>query len=218
MQEAARVLARLLYVISQPASHGLKGHTGPSPSLKFDRHVANCHFIRDYSPAIYIPTSRCMGSPLHCVLLSPCLSLHSSTYTSRIAAYPNLEFLVIINPNSGPGAAPWWPNGDYIREIPRLNELPNVTTLGYVRATYCKRDLKDVLEDIQTYAERGRKDAGLRVDGIFVDETVNLYSKEAKGYLDVIDRKVEESIGVTGSRLVSHPIRSQESQYLDQVR
>jgi hypothetical protein len=77
--------------------------------------------------------------------------------------------------------------------------------LGYVRATYCKRDLTDVLEDIETYAERGRQDESLKVDGIFVDETVNLYSKEAKAYLDAIDRKVEDIIGVDGRRIASHP-------------
>ena len=77
-----------------------------------------------------------------------------------------------------------------------------MTTLGYVRATYCKRDLEGVLEDIETYAERGRADDGLKVDGIFVDESVNLYSEEAKSYLDAIDRKVGNSIGTTGNRLV----------------
>jgi hypothetical protein len=130
--------------------------------------------------------------------------LHPSTYTSSITVHRDLQFLVIVNPNSGPGAAPWWPNEDYIREIPRLNALRNVTTLGYVRVTYCKRDLEETLEDIETYAGRGRKDDGARVDGIFVDETVNIYSKEAKLYLDAIDRKVEESIGVAGNRLVGY--------------
>ncbi|KAF1833012.1 hypothetical protein BDW02DRAFT_648735 [Decorospora gaudefroyi] len=111
-----------------------------------------------------------------------------------IVAHPALIFYIIINPNSGPGAAPWWPNPDYVREIPRLNALPNVTTLGYVRATYCKRSLQDVGNDIKTYAARQR---GLGIDGIFVDETVNLFSEEAKAYLDAVDRKAMQcdSIG-----------------------
>jgi hypothetical protein len=145
--------------------------------------------------------------PLY-IAYNPSPSFTSCTNICSVAAHPELEFLVIINPNSGPGSAPWWPNEDYIREIPRLNTLPNVTTLGYVRATYCKRDLKDVLEDIETYAERGQQDGILKLDGIFVDETVNLYTKEARGYLDAIDRKVEENIGVDGRRLASHPFIS----------
>jgi hypothetical protein len=135
----------------------------------------------------------------------PSPSFTPPTNVFSVAAHPDLDLLVIINPNSGPGAAPWWPNEDYIREIPRLNALPNVTTLGYVRATYCKRGLEDVLEDIETYAKRGRQEESLKVDGIFVDETVNLYSKEAKAYLDAIDEKVGESIRVDRRRLASRP-------------
>jgi hypothetical protein len=120
-----------------------------------------------------------------------------------VAAFPDLQFLVIINPNSGPGAAPWWSNEDYIREIPRLNALPNVTTLGYVRASYCRRPLQDVLGDIETYDRRGREDSRYRVDGIFLDETVNLYSEEAKRYLDNVDRRARDLMGIAGRELVS---------------
>ncbi|OAG20231.1 hypothetical protein CC77DRAFT_989826 [Alternaria alternata] len=116
-------------------------------------------------------------------------------YTA-VAANPCVRFVVIINPNSGPGAAPWWPNEDYVREIARLNALPNVTTLGYVRVAYCRRPVQDVLEDIETYRRRAREDDRLRVEGIFVDETVNLYSEEAKKYLDAIDRRARTLIGV----------------------
>jgi hypothetical protein len=205
MLEASQVLARLLYAISQRIFHGLKEHCHISPSPNAYHHVTNRQLVESPSPVIRIPALQCMGPSLHSV--QPLSAFTPSTNIFSVAVHPDLEFLVVINPNSGPGAAPWWPNEDYIREIPRLNALPNVTTLGYVRATYCKRDLKDVLEDIETYAERGRIHKGLRVNGIFVDETVNLYSKEAKAYLDAIDRKVEDSIGVDGSRLASDPSR-----------
>lgn len=122
-----------------------------------------------------------------------------------ISAHPDLEFFIIINPNSGPGDAPWWPNEDYVREIPRLNACPNVVTLGYVRATYCKRPLEDVFEDIDTYAVRAEDVAfpGLGLQGVFVDETVNLYSEDAKKYLDQVDQKVKKSQGIAGRKLVS---------------
>ncbi|KAF1934962.1 hypothetical protein EJ02DRAFT_460788 [Clathrospora elynae] len=126
-------------------------------------------------------------------------------YTT-ISANPHLHFLIIINPNSGPGAAPWWPNPDYIREIPRLNAFPNVTTLGYVRATYCERPVEDLFADIEAYAERSNDKAhpGLGVQGIFVDETVNLYTEDAKRYLDSIDQKVERSFGFSSDRMAVH--------------
>ena len=121
-----------------------------------------------------------------------------------ISAYPNLEFLIIVNPNSGPGAAPWWPNEDYVRELPRLNAHPSVTTIGYIRATYCQRPVEDVARDIEAYAMRSGSEEfpGLQVQGIFVDETVNLFSGEAKRYLDGIDRKVKENNGIDGNRIV----------------
>lgn len=119
---------------------------------------------------------------------------------------PELQFLIIINPNSGPGDAPWWPNEDYVREIPRLNACPNVVTLGYVRVTYCNRPIEEVFQDIETYAERSENivHSGLELQGIFVDETVNLYSDEAKQYLDRIDEKVKESSGIGGNKQVDY--------------
>lgn len=112
--------------------------------------------------------------------------------------------MVIINPNSGPGAAPWWPNEDYVREISRLNRYRNVQIVGYVRATYCQRGINDVFDDIETYAKRvDSGPGGLQVEGIFVDETTNVYSSQAKEYLDQIDSKVKLVGGIGGSRLVS---------------
>jgi hypothetical protein len=81
--------------------------------------------------------------------------------------------------------------------------LPNVTTLGYVCITYCKRPVQDVLDDIESYDRRGREDSKYRVDGIFLDETVNLYSEEAKGYLDTVDRRAQVLAGVAKRRMAS---------------
>ena len=43
----------------------------------------------------------------------------------------------------------------------------------------------------------------MRVEGIFVDETVNLYSEEAKKYLDAIDRRARTLIGVVENKMAS---------------
>ncbi|KAH8724894.1 Spherulation-specific family 4 [Phaeosphaeriaceae sp. PMI808] len=125
---------------------------------------------------------------------------------AAITAHPNLQFLIIINPNSGPGNAPWWPNADYVREIPRLNAYPNVQLVGYVRATYCKRSINDVLQDVRTYATRPKdnSNAKLEIQGIFVDETVNLYSPHSKQYLDDIDRTVKTDTGIGGNKITIH--------------
>ena len=143
-----------------------------------------------------------MGASVHSVRSFPNSLPSSLIDIRRVAKHPDLQFLVIINPNSGPGAAPWWPNADYVREIARLNALPNVKTLGYICATYCRRSLDAALDDIETYGARGRNDARQGVDGIFVDETVNLYSDQAKKWLDAVDRKVAHSLDYAKSPLV----------------
>jgi hypothetical protein len=112
--------------------------------------------------------------------------------------------VIIVNPDSGPGAAPWWPNKDYIREIPLLNAYANVKIVGYVHATYCERLIEDVFQDIKTYAKWPKNEhlIKLEVQGIFVDETVNLYSPQAKQYLRRIDDEVKTSEGIGGNRIV----------------
>lgn len=122
----------------------------------------------------------------------------------RIAENPAIDFIVIVNPHSGPGSEPWWPNTDYVRGIQKLNACTNVRTIGYVATTYCKRSIKDVLEDIEKYADWSKDErfAGLGVEGIFFDETTNLFSKEVKEYLDAITTKVKEADGILGDKIV----------------
>lgn len=41
------------------------------------------------------------------------------------------------------------------------------------------------------------------MDGIFLDETVNLYSEEVKSYLDTVDRRAHVLAGVAEERMAS---------------
>lgn len=112
--------------------------------------------------------------------------------------------MVILNPHNGPGAADF-PDTNYAREIPRLNAYANVSTVGYVRVNYCKRPIAEVGRDIGTYAGWAEDYArsGLAVQGIFFDETPNLYSATVATYLSAIDQSVKEMFGILGERLVS---------------
>lgn len=78
--------------------------------------------------------------------------------------------------------------------MPRLNALHNVRLLGYVCTGYCARSVERVERDVGVWAERGRRDGGLRVGGVFVDETVNLGREGVKGYLDRVDGCVREGM------------------------
>lgn len=61
-----------------------------------------------------------------------------------------------------------------------------------------------MFEDIKTYANRRGDDAfaTLEMQGIFVDETVNLYSPQTKQYLDNIDQSVKANEGFGAPRIV----------------
>lgn len=122
----------------------------------------------------------------------------------RIAAYPDLEFLVIVNPNSGPGALPC-PDANYAREVARLNACPNVYPVGYIRIDYCRKPLAAACEEIDRYASWAAEYAttGLGVGGIMVDETPNHFNAAQAEYLRALHRHIKNCSGLLRDRLVS---------------
>ncbi|KAL4967042.1 spherulation-specific family 4 protein [Aspergillus stella-maris] len=119
---------------------------------------------------------------------------HFDSSLEEIESHPNLPFLIIINPNSGPGDTEY-PDENYTREILRLNSYANVTTIGYVRIDYCRRPLDEVVGEIER---------GLGMRGIFVDETPNHFDAERGVYLAEVRRVVKGVDGILGERLVVH--------------
>jgi hypothetical protein len=111
--------------------------------------------------------------------------------------------VVIVNPHDGPGMSDPF-DANYAREIPRLNALSTVTTLGYVKTNYGKRPLNEVETDIEAYAGWAKhfETSDLGVKGIFFDETPNLYDAEKEAYLNDIDQTVKKAQGIQGQRLV----------------
>lgn len=100
--------------------------------------------------------------------------------------------------------------------------------VGYVRLDYCRRKLADVETDIKKYGNWARsgssfnasmlptnfdgesghqsKDygkSGLGVQGIFFDETPNLFDEDTAAYLDAAGRIVKATEGILYDRLVS---------------
>jgi len=123
----------------------------------------------------------------------------------RITAYPELNFLIIVNPNSGPGDSPS-PDANYAREVPKLNAHANVCTVGYIRIHYCNKPLSDVYKEVDTYAgwAKDYEKTGLGVRGILVDETPNHYSSERAEYLDALHQHIKSTPGILDDRLVVH--------------
>ena len=86
-----------------------------------------------------------------------------------------------------------------------------MTTVGYVLINYCKRPLRDVYADIETYAGwatdnedgNGNANTGLGVQGIFLDEAPNHHSTERAEYLSAVHQYIKATRGILGDRLVS---------------
>lgn len=108
-----------------------------------------------------------------------------------------MQFVVVINPNSGPGNGSSSP--DFERELPKLNSRPNIKTIGYVRTGWAARNITDVLDEVSTYAAWN---ASLRVNGIFFDEVPNNYTDTIGEYMNSIDQFVKAQSGFNGVNFV----------------
>jgi hypothetical protein len=80
---------------------------------------------------------------------------------AALAAGPTRPRMVIVNPDSGPGAG----EGRAYSEAVRTLQAAGIRVLGYVPTGYGGRPLAEVLADVRRYL------AWYRVDGIFFDET-----------------------------------------------
>ncbi len=79
-------------------------------------------------------------------------------------SYQNLDIVVIINPNSGPGDAR---NPDYITWIKRLRD-DGITVIGYVHTRWGDRPSDEVEREIGLY-----RDFYPELNGIFFDQMAN---------------------------------------------
>ncbi|KAF4946022.1 hypothetical protein FGADI_11526 [Fusarium gaditjirri] len=90
---------------------------------------------------------------------------------------PGVSFLVIINPNNGPGAGPL-PDANYRNVLRQLGTLGNVHLLGYVYCSYGTRSIDDTQKDIHVY---WGWNSDFSVDGIFFDEVPS--AKDSAGWM-----------------------------------
>ncbi|KAI6245082.1 Spherulin-4 [Erysiphe necator] len=115
-----------------------------------------------------------------------------------IQNFHSVTFIIILNPNNGPGSCDYKKQGDhnntavslpdnnYIREILKLNSYANVKTVGYVSTRWAHREPHLAKSDVDIYSNWSKYPSpapGLGVKGIFLDETVTQYSDSGELYL-----------------------------------
>ncbi|KAK4162958.1 Spherulation-specific family 4-domain-containing protein [Cladorrhinum sp. PSN259] len=83
-----------------------------------------------------------------------------------VSQHPEQEFLVVINPDNGPGPGDL-PDKNYTSVLESLSVLRNVKLLGYVFCSYGKRPPCEVTTDIKAYQAW---QPNFCIDGIFFDE------------------------------------------------
>ncbi|KAK3987295.1 Spherulation-specific family 4-domain-containing protein [Cladorrhinum sp. PSN332] len=83
-----------------------------------------------------------------------------------VSQHPDQDFLVVVNPNNGPGPGDL-PDANYTSVLESLSSFPNVKLLGYVYCSYGRRQQSEIVADINSYQAWHSK---IRIDGIFFDE------------------------------------------------
>ena len=120
---------------------------------------------------------------------------------SSLNATSDLNYTIIINPDSGPGNGSA-PNDDFLSAVRKLNTYPNVQTVGYVRTNYSSRSIGDVLQDVSTYSGWATNASGVAMHGIFFDEAPHEYSAETTAYMRRANDAVLRADGLQGDKTV----------------
>jgi hypothetical protein len=118
-----------------------------------------------------------------------------------LLARPKLDFTVIINPSSGPGASQY-PDEQYIAALNQLAKYPNVQKIGYVRTGYASRNLSDLISEVNMYSGWASKGKAFAMDGIFFDESPHEYSSAAVDFMLSATRAVKDATGLQSSKTV----------------
>lgn len=112
-----------------------------------------------------------------------------SAVFSAVAAHPSVQWQIVINPASGPGASGSYPDSNYIYGISKLNSYRNVLTIGYVDTAFTNRNINNVKTDINTYANWAYCPSStcgasnISMAGIFFDDVTTTSNTTTQNYM-----------------------------------
>ncbi|KHN93824.1 Spherulation-specific family 4 [Metarhizium album ARSEF 1941] len=84
-------------------------------------------------------------------------------------SHPDVSFVAIVNPNSGPGPDSL-PDANYLAALQEMHGVANICALGYVFCSYGERPEAAARADIARYC-RWSRHGNISLAGIFFDET-----------------------------------------------
>ncbi|CAL3969703.1 hypothetical protein PZA11_007708 [Diplocarpon coronariae] len=156
--------------------------------------------------AIILPNKEDTGRKTSILLplyIYPATSTTWSPLYDVLEARPELNFIVVINPSSGPGSTQY-PDEQYSASVAKLSTYANVRTVGYVRTGYTSRNLSTVAAEVSTYAGWASNSSRLAMHGIFFDEAPHKYSADAVQYMHVVNQAVKDAPGLQGDKTIIH--------------
>ena len=95
-----------------------------------------------------------------------------------MSLYSNVSWLVIVNPDNGPGLTldPGNDDQNYVDGTAKLNAYNNVETIGYVRTNYTLASMEELKDNITAWQNWSSYTAAdIAVKGIFFDEVAHDY-------------------------------------------
>jgi len=123
--------------------------------------------------------------PLYAYLGGSGLSAWTSL-TNIIRSHPEVQYLVVINPDSGPGSTTY-PDSNYIDGVARLNSFSNVNLIGYVDTWFTSVALETVYANIDKYADwAAYEQADIALHGIFFDDMTTNANTTAYDYMSSV--------------------------------
>lgn len=128
-------------------------------------------------------------------------------FFNAIKANPKVNWLVIVNLDSGPGTNASLPSDpNFITGISQLNSFPNVYILGYVDTAFTHRSIDAVDKDVAVYASwSAHTAANVSISGIFFDDVNNTASSSVYKHMQSVSSYAYKTVPSAITKVVFNP-------------
>jgi len=133
-----------------------------------------------------------------------------------IRNHPGVQYLIIINPNSGPGPKNY-PDANYVNGVSQLHAFANVKMIGYVDTLYMRNSIDTVNANVDKYASWTDYATNITLKGIFFDDMTDSADQSAFDYMSSVSNHARSAFaaknGNNDSTIVFNPGCKVDSTY-----